>query len=136
NSAEYIGYSGAGTFSQTGGTNTINNDALVLGYNAFSSGLYTLAGSGALAITGASGNEIIGKDGLGTFIQTGGTHTISNGLYIGSGGSSSGVYTLSSGSLILQNAASIFGVGFFGAGVFNQSGGSISTALLTLGRDG
>ena len=42
---EYVGYSGTGTFTQTGGTHTIAA-ALYLGANAGSSGTYNLSGSG------------------------------------------------------------------------------------------
>ena len=58
---EYIGYYGTGTFTQTGGTNTVYGN-LDLGYNAGSSGSYTLGG-GTLSVTGES--EQIGCSGSG-----------------------------------------------------------------------
>ncbi|MHB9074490.1 MAG: autotransporter outer membrane beta-barrel domain-containing protein [Desulfobaccales bacterium] len=90
--AEYIGYSGTGTFTQSGGTHTISQ-GLYLGVNSGSSGTYTLSG-GSLSVTGG---EYIGYGSTGDFIQTGGSHTVSGGIWLGSG--SSGTYTLSGGSL-------------------------------------
>ncbi len=51
---QYVGYSGVGSFVQTGGTNTTNVGAadiaaLYLGYNAGSTGSYNLSGSGSSA---------------------------------------------------------------------------------------
>ena len=45
---EYIGYSGTGSFTQTGGTHSVSGD-LYLGYNAGGSGTYNLSGSGLLS---------------------------------------------------------------------------------------
>ena len=44
----FVGYSGTGSFTQSGGTNTIS-DYLYLGYNSGSSGTYSLSGSGQLS---------------------------------------------------------------------------------------
>ena len=79
---EYIGYSGTGTFNQTGGTNSISPD-LYLGYYHGASGTYNLSDAGILS---KAINEYIGYGGTGTFTQTGGTNATSS-LYLGIGSS-------------------------------------------------
>ena len=68
-----MGYNGTGTFTQSGGTNTISATlrGLYLGYNPGSSGSYTLSG-GSLS----SEYEFVGYYGTGNFTQSGGTNTI------------------------------------------------------------
>jgi hypothetical protein len=86
---EYIGELGTGSFTQSGGTNTVNGGVIVLGYIYQSgTGTYTLSG-GTL-----NGNyEVIGYDGNGTFTQTNGTNNASLlAIDINDGSSSSGTY--------------------------------------------
>ena len=106
---ERIGYNGNGSFTQTGGTNTIsgfdplNFGGLCLGCNR-SSGTYTLTGNATLT----AGAEYLGgiRDDSGscngTFIQTGGTNTVVYQLILGSGFQSTASYTLTNGTLIVQ----------------------------------
>ncbi|MGA2441725.1 MAG: hypothetical protein ABSH08_12270, partial [Tepidisphaeraceae bacterium] len=133
-SNEFIGESGAGTFIQTGGTNSIGDPSvdaaglLELGKNTGSSGYYSLSGD---ASTGSSlsvvGHEDVGGSGNGTFIQSGGTNTVAQiqgvqgnlDIALGTGGS--GIYSLSgTGSL----SVSYENDGYAGAGTFIQSGGT------------
>jgi autotransporter-associated beta strand protein len=123
----YVGVSGTGTLSQSGGTNTVAygsfsdfNTALTLGYSAGSSGSYSLSG-GSLSAQ----NECVGNLGTGSFTQSGGTNTIFNsywlpslilGYYLGS----NGTYNLTAGSL----SAAYDDVGWGGTGTFTQSGGT------------
>ena len=72
---EYVGYSGTGTFTQTGGTNSTYYGDLYLGYNTGSSGLYALSGTGQLSAQ----YEAVGQSGTGIFTQTGGTNSIAGG---------------------------------------------------------
>jgi hypothetical protein len=134
NSFEYVGYSGVGNFNQTGGTNTVTSFALEVGYNSGSTGTYTL-GAGASLLANSS-FEIVGQHGLGTFNQTGGTNTITNGnLYLGTNSGSTGTYTLGSGaSLLASNSFEL--VGQFGLGNFSQTGGTntITGAELSIGN--
>ena len=67
---EYVGNSGKGTFTQSGGANAAASE-LDIGYNTGSSGTYNLSGSGRLT----SPNEYIGNSGSGSFTQTGGTNS-------------------------------------------------------------
>ena len=69
---EYVGYSGSGAFTQTGGTNNLGYGSLYVGYGSGSSGNYSLTGSGVLSAS----NENVGYSGTGTFTQTGGTNNL------------------------------------------------------------
>ncbi len=116
-----------GTFTQSGGTFTINNgNALYLGSKSGSSGSYTLSGTGSLS----AGEALIGYGGTGLFTQSGGTFTINGyGFFLGGNSGGSGSYNLSgSGSLSTGDAH----VGYDGTGLFTQSGGTFTTNGHTL----
>jgi len=106
---EYIGYSSPGTFTQTGGTNTItNNNGLLLGGFSGSTGTYNLSGTGMLSDEG----EYVGYNTTGTFNQTGGTNTISgNSLYLGFNTGSTGIYTLGGGTATVTGGIYVGGTG-------------------------
>ena len=126
---EYVGYSGTGSFSQWGGSNSMYTYFFYLGANAGSSGTYILGGSGRLLTP----SEYIGGSGSGVFTQSGGTHTVVNDLYLGANAGSSGTYTLS-GSGLLSTPAEF--VGNYGSGSFTQTGGTHSVgSALYLGYD-
>ena len=98
---EYIGSSGVGTLSQSGGTNTVSG-TLYLGYNAGASGTYNLSGTGQLTAP----TEYVGyaSTAAATFQQTGGTNTTST-FNVGAGGQyvlAGGTLQVGSGSLINQ----------------------------------
>jgi len=135
-SSETIGYDGTGTFSQSGGSHTVNHD-LTLGRSAGSSGTYNLS-AGSLTTQ----QEYIGWDGTGTFNQDGGTHTVNTWLSLGENSFSSGTYNLNGGTLVL-NGPLLNGV-FNGAGtgllnidggtlVMGGGGGSVDVDTLVLG---
>ena len=120
---EYVGYSGTGTFTQTGGINTISF-YFYLGYNSGSTGTYNLSGTGQLS----AATEYIGYYGTGTFTQTGGTNSISssfggNYLYLGYNTDSSGTYNLNDTG---QLSAGQEYIGYSGRGTFMQTGGNNS----------
>jgi autotransporter-associated beta strand protein len=76
-------------------------------------------------------NHDVGYSGTGTFTQSAGKNSLSNGLYIGYNGSDSGTYSLVGG---LLSPASLF-VGLSGTGLLSQSGGTNAVALfITLGN--
>ena len=120
-----IGYSGTGSFTQSGGTNTIDgaapNDNFYLGgaweSGGVSSGSYLLSGSGQLNVNTAM---YVGYSGLGSFTQSGGINNISgsNTLTLGYNTGSSGTYTLSGGTTVVGQ---VFGGA--GTSVFNFNGG-------------
>ncbi|MGP8049533.1 MAG: autotransporter domain-containing protein [Desulfobaccales bacterium] len=125
---EYIGYSGTGTFTQSGGANTVTG-ILILAANAGSSGTYSLSG-GSLTV---GDYEAVGYFGTGSFTQSGGTHTVTA-LYLGTNAGASGSYTLSdsgSGSLLAVAGSEFIGEG--GSGAFTQTGGTHTVTSLTLG---
>ncbi len=120
---EYLGYSGSGSFTQSGGTHSLSS-VLDLGGLGGSRGIYILNNGLLLAA-----QENIGYSGSGSFTQQGGTHAVSGFLYLGNnfnvGVPSSGSYNLSAGSL----SADFEVVGGFGSGSFVQSGGTHSVSV-------
>ena len=66
---ETIGFAGSGSFTQSGGTNSLAN-YMYLGNSSGQSGTYNLNGSGLLSVA----VEYIGVSGSGTFTQSGGTN--------------------------------------------------------------
>ncbi len=126
---EYIGQNSTGTLIQGGFTNTVNNK-LELGQNAGASGSYTLSDSGSGSLLSVAGNEYIGYSGTGTFIQSGGTNTVTGILILAANAGSSGTYSLSGGSLTVGDYEA---VGYFGTGSFTQSGGTHTVTALYLG---
>ncbi len=130
---QYIGYAASGSFVQSGGTNVAAN-YLGIGYNAGSSGSYSLSSNGLLT----AANESIGASGVASFTQSGGTHAVSGeldvgGLFGGTGGS--GSYNLN-GSGRLTVVTEIVG-SYSGTGSFTQSGGTHAVSnILYVGEFG
>ena len=121
-SAQYVGYSGSGLFTQSGGSDFA--PALYLGFNPGSTGTYSLSGTGTLS-AGYS-NECIGNSGTGVFNQSGGTNSFTSGIfYLGYNASANGAYNLSGAGLLSTPTQY---VGYSGSGVFTQTGGSNANA--------
>jgi autotransporter-associated beta strand protein len=80
--------------------------------------------SGSLTETNIVYQELIGNASPGAFVQSGGTHSIATGLYLGNGISAIGTYTLSGGSLTVPTVY----VGNLAPGSFTQSGGTCSVS--------
>ncbi len=115
---QFVGYSGAGFVTHTGGTHTVGQ-SLYIGRISGSSGSYNLSGSGSLSV---SGTEYVGYSVPAAFTQTSGTHTVGSTLHVGYNSGSSGSYNLSgSGSLSVSGAEYI---GYSGTGTFTQTGGT------------
>ena len=113
---QYVGDSGTGVLSQSGGTNTIS-DELYLGYTSDGNGTYELSGSSNLSAS----DQYIGYSGTGILVQTGGTNTVSGGLYVAHQPGSSGTYQLSQSGAI--SAADQY-IGEQGTGTLTQTGGT------------
>jgi T5SS/PEP-CTERM-associated repeat protein len=135
NQSEWVGYNGTGTFNHSGGTNTINANGIVdffVGATAGSMGTYNLSGTGQLI---SNESEYIGYSGTGHFNQSGGTNTIrgaGNDLYLGYNTGSLGNYTLTGGTLSVDNNLI---VGNSGTGTLNvATGGSLSSDSASIGR--
>ena len=93
------------------------------------------AGSGTVQMTGGGLSvtffENVGDSGTGAFMQSGGTNSINNGLYVGNAAGSSGTYSLSGSSLLWAPGEY---VGNSGTGTFTQSDGvNTCSNTLTLG---
>jgi len=115
---EYVGYSGAGSFTQSGGSHTVT--ALYLGTHAGACGSYNLTDPGSGSHLKVAGNVYIGYSGAGCFTQTGGSHTVGSNLFLGAQGGT-GSYSLSGGSLSVGGNEY---VGNSGSGAFTQTGGT------------
>jgi autotransporter-associated beta strand protein len=127
----YVAESGIGTFTQTGGTNTVANN-LELGYSSGSSGAYNLSGSGQL---NALCEYVGGYEGTGAFSQTGGTNIIAKSLYIANYSTAVGDYYLS-GAGQLSASDEIIGYSS-GTGTLTQQGGTnsaINTQIYANGK--
>ncbi len=114
---EYIGYSGNGTFNQSGGNHAVSS-ALFLGYAAGSNGAYALSGSGQL---GTIFDEYVGWNGTGVFNQTGGTNTVGipateGAVILATQLGSTGTYNLNGGLLQLYGLSQGSGNAMFNAG--------------------
>lgn len=132
NSHQYVGYSGAGTFNQSGGTNSLQPSAvLYLGYNTGARGTYSLSNTANLSAT----NEFVGFSGTGTVLHSGGTNTISGALYLGYNSGGSGTYNLS-GTGQLSATAEYIGYNSATRAVFQQSGGTNTTPYALIGAGG
>jgi hypothetical protein len=122
---ECIGvWGGRGTFTQTGGTNTVG-DWFGVGAYGTGTGTYNLS-AGSLSAS----RQYIGADrGTGTFTQTGGTNT-TNLLNVGGtwGNTGTGIYNLGDGSLSGHEES----IGDGGTGTFTQTGGTNTTETLTI----
>lgn len=110
-----IANGGAGTFAQTGGTNTSNGNTIV-GLNG---------GTGAYNISAGTLNSVgiaVGLTGNGTFTQTGGTvNTTTTPLYLSLTATGNGTYNLNGGTL---NAIAVI-TGGTGSSVMNFNGGTL-----------
>jgi len=116
--SEYVGYSGNGSFNQSGGSVTFQGIGnLYLGYNSTGIGTYVLSGSATSTLAPDAGNEYVGYNGTGTFTQSGGYN---HPFYLFVGSSGPGIYSLSGGTL----SAFYETIGDGGSGTFNQSGGT------------
>ena len=123
---ETVGFSGTGTFTQSGGYNSSN--FFSLGYNSGGNGTYNLSGSGQLQ----ANYETLGNLGTATFTQSGGTNNIHYNFYLGGDAGSSGAYNFSSGLLAVFYGGIEY-VGYSGSATFTQSGGVNSPYSLQVG---
>ena len=118
---EILGHDGVGALVQHGGSN--RTLVLALGDQAGSLGTYSL-GRGKLAVGSRimAGEEIVGRDGRGVFVQTGGTHKVVGGaarFVLGDHATGEGTYDLAGGTLSVGREV----IGNEGTGVFRQTGG-------------
>jgi hypothetical protein len=121
---EYLGYSGAGTFIQTGGTHTLVGTGSLLGILSLgmtsvgTGGTYILSGTGATLVTDT---ELIARHNRGAFIQSAGVHQVRSQCVVGY--LSTAHYDLSGGSFRVAAELDI------GYGTMNQSGGAVEVGV-------
>jgi hypothetical protein len=129
-----VGYSGAGTFLQTGGAVTSTNSSVIIGSTPTGIGFYKLSG-GALSISNANLMVGVSSGSQGRLIQTGGlvsAQLVVVGSDFANGGT--GQYDISGGTLQMSNHLNL---GTESVGTFNQSGGVVSavaTAFIATGN--
>ena len=135
---EFIGFSGTGIFTQSGGTNAPGGN-LTLAANTGSSGSYTMTG-GSLGVTG---NTVVGSGAAGTFTQDNSAadsyHSVGGSLILGAQAGGSGSYSLTdtgTGNAVSLTVTGDTIVGDAGSGTFTQSGDASvhTTTNLILGN--
>ncbi len=104
---EFVGYSGAGTLTQSGGTNSCTG-ALYVCDGGGSTGLYSLSGTGSLSVTG---EENIGAVGNATYDQSSGTSTVAGVLNLGNTSGSKGAFNLSGGRAVFASQINLLATG-------------------------
>ena len=119
---------GTGTFTQSGGTNTISSN-LYLGANN-GHGAYNL-NNGALSAPSEYVGWIKLTGGTGAFTQAGGTNTASD-LYVGYGSGATGTYNLNGGTNTVSSHLYL-GYNSGSAGTYNLSGGQLSAKYEYIG---
>jgi hypothetical protein len=124
---EYVGYSGTGSFTQSGGTHSVS-DTLYVGVVASGSGAYNLTSGLLTAHFEEVGNS---PTAMGSFTQSGGTNSVSLHINLGDYSGSYGAYSLSGSGLLMTVGEA---VGLSGTGSFTQAGGTNSVNYLLLGQ--
>jgi hypothetical protein len=146
----HVGFLGAGTFTQTGGTANFAEGLAIGGEyqgDPGGNGSYSLEGgelsTGSLDIaTGPDSNGTFAQTGgecaasflnvanglnsVGTFVQAGGTNTIARGIAVAGDANSEGKYELSGNPSVVVLSAQWAMVGRLGMGTFIQTGGSVN----------
>jgi hypothetical protein len=115
-----VGYSGIGTFTQSGGTHTVSGNLVLGEQQTGSGGTYLLSGDSSVFLQ-VGGNELIGWEGTGTFTQDGGIHTVAGDLNLAQGAPTEGYFNLNGGNLSVDGSLNI---GHDGVGIFTQNGGT------------
>jgi hypothetical protein len=127
---ERVGWTAPGTFTHTGGSNTVTGKLVV---GDFGAGTYAMSGG-----TLTAPNIVVADNGAGgTFTHTGGAVTVSAGtalasLTLGNSLTGTGTYNLGGASAVLQGTG-IVRVGETSNGVFNHTAGSNTLAGVALG---
>ncbi|MFZ5451404.1 MAG: beta strand repeat-containing protein, partial [Thermodesulfobacteriota bacterium] len=123
--SQYIGGWGIGTFNQSSGSNQTNY--LYLGMSG-SSGGHWFQGVGTYNLSGGTlsvGDEVIGHRGNGSFLQTGGVHSIAGNLTLAADPGSSGSLAFLGGALTvggnyIQNAGGSLALGIASASNYQK----------------
>ena len=128
---ETIGFSTTGSFTQTGGTNSVGL-SLYVGSNFNGRGSYALT-NGTLAI---SGDLQVGyQTGMGTFTQTGGAVSVGGNAIFGTSSTGAGILNLGGGTFQVAGSTSLpaNGTVSISAGQFLMPGGTLAIGTDTRG---
>ena len=162
---EYVGYSGTGVFTQSGGNNTASG-ALCVGYMSGSTGRYRLNGTGTLTVNPGGSLRVGAGSGVGRFEWFGGA-LMSPDLSVGSNGTlaigfnfdagllangslfdgaapdlSSATLEITNGATVTEGNSTSLSVGALqvgslsGVGRFEWFGGTLTSPVLTVGSNG
>jgi hypothetical protein len=118
---QYIGDSGTGLFTQSGGTNQAGT--LYLGFDSTATGIYSMTATARVQIASAM---YVGYGGTGNFSQAGGAVTVDPGgeLVVAYFAGSTGAYTITAGTLSTPTIR--VGDDLGAIGQFDQSGGNVT----------
>jgi len=111
-----------GSYVQTGGTMSIN-DRLYVGYEG--TGYYKQESGVNYQEGGGYDGMWVGKiaGSVGTYVQTGGDHTVVQNSHLGMDANSTGAYIMSGGTFSQLGAYADFYSGYYGTGSFVQTAG-------------
>jgi len=123
-----VGNNGTGTLTASGGS--LDLDALLVGYEAGSTGTVSISGT---AVVTPSGNVTVGRSGAGRLELSGGELTFGGRLNVGSSTGSIGSVAMSGGDM---TAGVMEFIGPFSTGVFTQTGGTNTMPVLAVGSLG
>jgi len=118
-----VGQAGEGTFVQSG-SSTVNANLgteFIVGDWGGAVGQYEMSG-GTLNVNNGR-TLFVGKNGMGTFSQTGGIVSASGRLHVAGGGASNSSYLLQDG---IVNVGQHLVIGDSGTGLFEQTGGTVN----------
>ena len=126
------------TVTHSGGTWNVTDFLLLAHMRSASEAAYSLSGT---ALLNVSGHEIVGREGQATFIQTGGTNTMTSYLSVSGATGREARYDLSSGVLNVNTdtgkwANGHFSVGGKGSSLFNHTGGTATVTHLRVATPG
>ena len=125
-----VGQGGQGTFVQSG-TSTVNANLgteFIVGDGGSAVGRYDMSG-GTLNVN--NGRTLyVGKNGTGTFVQSGGTVNASGRLHVGQAAGKSSLYEMSDGQLNIADDPFVIGVN--GQGTFTQTGGTVTQSASSI----
>ena len=126
------------TVNHSGGTWNVDDFLLLAHLRNASEAAYSLSGT---ALLNVSGHEIVGREGQATFIQTGGTNTMTSYLSVSGATGREARYDLSGGVLNVNTdtgkwSNGHFSVGGKGTSLFNHTGGTATVTHLRVATPG
>ncbi len=131
---------GRGEFDQSGGVVDLGGGGLYVGQSYGIDDFDPLDGDNSYQLSGTgtllANVELIGFDGNGSFIQSGGINSVIDTMYLGNG-AADGSYTMTGGTLQASDDGMHLQVGYYGSGEFIQSGGAVDlgSGILTVGSN-